>query len=282
MSIPFRKLGLGGGGIKGVLHIGGLRELSKHQSLIFPDGIYGVSVGSILATYVAFGLPIEKTPYLVEKYLSMDRILPKLNIKDVTTAFSEKGMFSMDKFEATLIELFDEAGLDIRDKKIKDAKMPLYIVSSNITKGVPAVFSNNVSVTKAILCSCCIPGVFRPQELNGQLYVDGDLFTPCLSNLIPDGLVFSLIKSPINRLTPTSIQSIHPLQYMRSLSRLSSAWIHSQQKNHLTVVFQYPNLESDSDLSEFDMSDIFYQSEKKLHTFLLAECGLKEGSECLG
>lgn len=281
MSIPFRKLGLGGGGIKGVLHIGGLRELSNHQPLIFPDGIYGVSVGSILATYVAFGLPLDKTPYLVEKYLSMNMILPKLNIKDVTTAFSEKGMFSMNTFESTLIQFFEEAGLDIQNKQLKDAKMPLYIIASNITKGVPTVFSQNVNVIKAILCSCCIPGVFRPQEYNKQLYVDGDLFMPCLSNLIPDAIVFSLNKGPVHILTPTTIQSIHPLQYMRTLSRLSSGWIHSQQKNELTVVFQYPNLESDSDLSEFDLNDIFQQSEKKLRSFLLTQCGLKERTEGL-
>lgn len=281
MSLPFRKLGLGGGGVKGILHIGGLKELSKYQPLIFPDGIYGVSVGSILATYVAFELPLEQTPTLIKKYLSMNMILPKLNIKDVTTAFSEKGMFPMDKFELTLIEMFEEVGLDIRNKQIKDAKMPLYIVASNITKGKPAIFSNNVSVLKAILCSCCIPGIFRPQEFNNQLYVDGDLFTPCLSHLIPDALVFSLIKGPVNKLTPTSIQSIHPLEYMRDLSRLASAWTHSQQKNALTVNFYYPNLKSDSDISEFDMDSILKESESKLQDFLSTKCCLEKCPERL-
>lgn len=282
MSIPFRKLGLGGGGVKGILHVGALRELSKHQPLMFPDGIYGVSVGSILATYLAFELPLEQTPALIKKYLSMNMILPKLGVKDVAKAFSEKGMFSMDKFELTLIDMFDEAGLDIRDKKIRDTKMPLYIVASNITKGKPAIFSNNVSILKAILCSCCIPGIFRPQEFNNQLYVDGDVFTPCLSHIIPDGLVLSLVKAPIHKLTPTTIESIHPLEYMRDLSRLSSAWIHSQQKNNLTVCLHYPKLKSTSDLSEFDIDAILKESETKLHNFLRTECGLEKSPECLG
>lgn len=282
MSLPFRKLGLGGGGVKGILHIGALRELEKHQPLVFPDGIYGVSVGSILATYIAFELPLEHTPRLIQKYLSMNMILPKLNMKDVTSAFSEKGMFSMDKFELTLIEMFDEAGLDIRNKQIKDAKMPLYIVASNITKGKPTIFSHNVSVLKAILCSCCIPGIFRPQEFNKHLYVDGDLFTPCLSSLVPDALVFSLVKAPLYKLTPTTIQSINPIEYMRDLSQLSSAWTHSLQKNDLTINLRYPKLKSLSDLSDFDVDAILKEGEKTLHDFLRTKCCLEECPERLG
>jgi len=33
---PFKTLGLGAGGIKGILHVG---ALSKHQSLYFPNGV---------------------------------------------------------------------------------------------------------------------------------------------------------------------------------------------------------------------------------------------------
>jgi len=60
MSLPFRALGLGGGGVKGILHIGALLELSKKQELVFPDGVYGISVGSVIGTYIAFGLPVNE------------------------------------------------------------------------------------------------------------------------------------------------------------------------------------------------------------------------------
>lgn len=281
MSLPFRKLGLGGGGVKGILHIGGLRELSRHQPLVFPDGIYGVSVGSIIATYIAFDLPFEQISPLIGKYLSMNMIMPTLNMNHVTSAFSEKGVFSMDTFALTMIKMFNEVGLDIRNKKLKDAKMPLYIVSSNITKGTPTIFSNDVSVLKAILCSCCIPGIFRPQEVNNQLYVDGDVFTPCLSALIPDALVLSLVKVQVNKLTPATIHTINPFEYMREISRLSSAWTHSRQKNHLTAVLHYPKLKSDSDLSEFNIGEILEHGETQLHSFLRAQCRLEECSKCL-
>ena len=45
--------------MKGIMYIGALRELSRHQELVFPDGVYGVSVGAIVGTYIAFGLPLD-------------------------------------------------------------------------------------------------------------------------------------------------------------------------------------------------------------------------------
>jgi hypothetical protein len=113
MSLTFRALGLGGGGIKGILHIGALQELAKHQPLVFPDGIYGSSIGSILATYLAFGLPLDKTPALISKYLSFDMILPNMDFKAVASAFSKKGMYTMDTFESNLVKFFEECDADL-------------------------------------------------------------------------------------------------------------------------------------------------------------------------
>ena len=53
----FRSIALGGGGIRGFLLFGGLKAIEERQgNLNFPDGIYGCSVGSVIATGVAFGL----------------------------------------------------------------------------------------------------------------------------------------------------------------------------------------------------------------------------------
>jgi NTE family protein len=190
MSLPFRKLGLGGGGVKGILHIGALRELAKYQPLEFSDGIYGCSIGSIVAAYVSFGLPIDdKLVELTKKHLSSDKIIPNLSFKNITSGIAEKGVFAMDLFKENLYELFNECGVDIRTKKISDAKMPLYIIASNITKGIPTIFTGDVLVIDALCCSCCMPGIFRPQEMYDQLYVDGDLFVPNIGSLHKDALV---------------------------------------------------------------------------------------------
>lgn len=282
MSLPFRKLGLGGGGIKGVLHIGALQELSKHQTLNFSDGVYGISIGSILATYISFGLPLDdKLTYLVKKYLSMEKLVPKLSFKDVSNAFSTKGLYSMNTFEESVVEMFLEVGLDIRTKTLGDAKMPLYIIASNITKGTPTIFSKNVPLLDAIKCSCCIPAMFKPQELYGQLYVDGDLFVPSLSSIVKDGLVFSLVKKTSAYITPKTIETMHPLQYVRDLYIMSMNLVRHHEKTDLTVCLEYKNLRSDSDLSEFDISDVLSSGEKQLDNFLRTKGFCQESTECL-
>lgn len=282
MSLPFRKLGLGGGGIKGILHIGALQELAKHQPLEFPDGVYGISIGSILATYISFGLPLDdRMPALVEKYLSVEKIVPKLSFKDVSTAFSSKGLYSMDLFEENVINMFLEAGLDIRTKQLGDAKMPLYIVASNITKGKPTIFSKNIMVLDAIRCSCCIPAVFKPQELYGQLYVDGELLVPSLSTIVQTGLVFLLIKKTSVCITPKNIESLDPLQYMRDLYIMSTNQVQHYQKTDLTLCLEYKGLRSDSDLSEFDVRHIFESGKEQLNNFLRSKGFCEKGTEGL-
>lgn len=282
MSLQFRKLGLGGGGIKGILHIGALQELAKYQPLVFPEGVYGISIGSIVATYVCFGLPLDyRMTTLLEKYLSVEKIVPKLSFKDVSNAFSSKGLYPMSAFEDSIVDMFLEAGLDIRTKTLGDANMPLYIIASNITKGTPTVFSKNVPLLEAIKCSCCIPAMFKPQELYGQLYVDGELFVPSLSSIVKDGLVFSLVKKTSACITPKTIETMHPLQYMRNLYIMSMNRVKHHQKTDLTLGLEYKGLTSDSDLSDFNIHDILESGKKQLSNFLRSKGFHEKGTEGL-
>lgn len=277
MNVAFRKLGLGGGGVKGILHIGALRELSKHQPLVFPDGIYGCSIGSILATYVSFNLPVDDTLiHLTKKYLSMDRVTPKLTFQDVTSILSSKGMFSMDLFETTLIEMFKEVNIDLKGKTIGDTPQPLYIIASNITKGVPTIFTKDVPILDALKCSCCIPGVFKPQILYNQIYVDGGAFVPCISWIQPDALVFSLTKTKTRKLHPSDISETSPIDYIRDIYAMAINNFIEMHKNDKTLSLSYPNLMSDSDLEEFDIPDIVSKSGNDLHSFLVTKGFLQE------
>ena len=276
MSIPFRKLGLGGGGMKGILHIGALRELAKHQPLEFPDGIYGCSVGSIIATYLSFRLPIDEKLVGLCRKLSMDKFTPKLSFNDISSAFSQKGVFSMNMFEQTLIELFLEVGVNLKDMKIGDTPQPLYIISSNITRGIPTIFTKDVPILDALKCSCCIPGVFKPQILYNQLYIDGSVFVPCVSWIEPTSLVFSLTKQKINRMTPQTITSVSPLDFVKDIYAMSINNFMEQHITDLTVSLSYPNLLSDSDLSDFDIDDILVKSETILRRFLVSKSLLQE------
>ena len=272
MSLPFRKLGLGGGGVKGILHIGAIQELQKHQALDFPDGIYGFSIGAIFATILAFNIPInDENVKIAISTLNFKNVIPAFTFQDVFASFTKKGMFNMDAFEVMLIKLFNDFGVDIVGKKIGDAPQPLYIIASNITKGVPTIFTKDVLIVDALKCSCCIPFMFMPQELYGQLYVDGGLFTPSLCTIFKDGLQLFLTKTKYRNITPATIESIGPINYIRQLISTAEAQSHKFNKTENTVELEYPKLFADSDLNDFDTADILRHGAALMRLFLVSK-----------
>jgi predicted acylesterase/phospholipase RssA len=271
--MPFTTLTLGGGGSKGIFHVGILLELQKHQELVFPEGVYGVSVGSIIATYLAFGLPIsrqelDKFTHLFSPLFFIEEVdFPKL-----AQSVTSKGLFTTDHFCRGLVDVFAKYSIDLKTARISDAKMPLYILASNLTKGKPTIFSGDVLVIDAIRCSCAIPGIFQPQILYDQVYVDGDMFCPSLDYFLKDkenALSISLKCGMIeNQFTPSKLESMSPFKYMHDIYTLVTRNFHSQTKGNNTVMVSFPNFHATSDLKDFNLEDILQKCSETLHSFL--------------
>jgi len=280
MKLPIKKLGLGGGGAKGILHFGALKELSKYQELYFPDGVYGTSIGAVIAVYVAFQIPFDED-FFKDKtnFFGLSSMVPDLTFDVIKSAFPEKGMFSMDIFVKQMVSMFKLSGLDIETLTLKDAKMPLYIIASNITKGVPSVFSGDVTIIDALRCSCALPLVFRPQELYGQLYIDGDAFLPYVGTLQPDAFVISLKTHSYAKMTPGNIGNVSLPVYIREIYNIGVKNGYKFQRNKTTLDLLYPKLLAESDLNDFDISDILKSAGKSLRDFLLSKGIDEEGSE---
>jgi predicted acylesterase/phospholipase RssA len=275
MQKHFTRLGLGGGGVKGILQIGALVELSKHQKLEFPEGIYGASIGSIIGTYIAFGLPVDKLPEIAKKHLSTKSFIPSIGIYDITSCLSKKGLFSMNRFETTIYTIFDEVGLDIRNKVIGDAKMPLFIVASNVTKGKPTLFSKNVSLIEAIKCSCCLPGVFKPQIMYNQVYIDGDFFAPNMIGVMPVSETTLILTLPRPRslvITAETLETISPIEFALDLISVATKQSGLYKTTPHTLQLIYPTITATSDLEKVDILDIFKHTSSKLRRFLLTKC----------
>jgi predicted acylesterase/phospholipase RssA len=270
MSPVIRKLGLGGGGAKGILQIGALMELSKRQPLVFPDGIYGSSVGSVIASCIAFGVPIETILEFVKTNSSVQKLIPsKFEVQNISRLFTSKGFYDMNVFNTRMIELFKTANIDIQNKKLKDAEMPLYLVSSNITKGVPTIFSGDVYVLDALRCSCCIPFLFHPQQLGDCLYIDGNILTPNLTSICsPDTIIINLNKYRKHSIMPSQLESLSAFEYAKELYNIVTIHNEKSQSSVNTVSLSYPNLYSDSDLSEFNIDEILADSGNQFSRFL--------------
>lgn len=149
-------LALGGGGARGVAHIGVIKAFEE-LGIDF-DFVAGTSAGSFVGAFYAAG----KTS------LQMEDIALSLRTKDIRTS---KFFFKPSKSSAiadTIRSLLGE------DKQIENLKKPFAAVAVNLKKG-EEVHILSGSVALAVAGSCAVPGVFTPVVVDGMHLVDGGL-----------------------------------------------------------------------------------------------------------
>jgi NTE family protein len=149
-------LALGGGGAKGVAHIGVLKALEDAK--IKPDYISGTSVGAMVAAMYAFNVSID----------TIANVARDLTLAQITTfKFKKTGFFTADPLKKILIEYIGEVN-------IEDAPIPLSIVATDLTSGEEVIFTEG-PLADAVCASASIPGVYIPMTLNGRTLIDGGI-----------------------------------------------------------------------------------------------------------
>ena len=216
----FSSIALGGGGVRGGLHIGALAAIQQQKgNLTFPDGIYGCSVGSIVATAIAFGLQATQIQTMFNTYMDLGKIIPELRLSHITNLTGRKGLFAMDAMEKTIIEAFQSQQIDLTHKTLQDAPQKLYIFASNMTTQHPTVFKGNVRILDAIKCSSCLPFIFEPQVLYNHVYLDGGLMIDSLEMVVPKTCLVIHISELGNPITPSHIQDLSVPSFLYQIYR---------------------------------------------------------------
>ncbi len=156
--IPVKKVGvaLGGGAVLGAAHIGVLRALEEFDVEI--SYITGTSIGSLIASLYAFGIEVDK----------IEEIAKNLSWLDITKiSLSKYGLLSNRKLK----NLLDK---HIGKKRIEESNIPLAMIATDISSGEKVVLDSGF-VADAVMASTCIPGVFKPVEINDRMLVDGGI-----------------------------------------------------------------------------------------------------------
>lgn len=153
---PTFGVALGGGAVKGAVHIGILKALL--ESDLRPDFISGTSIGAMVGTLFAFG---KKPEEIAELAKGMDWL-------DITrTTFSRYGILSNKAVRQIMID-------QIGDVNLEDSPIPIAIIAADVATGDRVVLKKG-SAADAVMASTCIPGVFVPVELGDRLLVDGGI-----------------------------------------------------------------------------------------------------------
>ncbi len=214
----FRSIAFGGGGMRGCLHVGGLKALLEFQdTLEFPDGIYGYSIGAFIATALAFRLSLEQIQSMMEETMNFDVLLPEMKIKSVLNLTTKCGLLPMDCVEKALISAFSKHGVDLRGKVISDAPQKLYIGASNFTTKRPVFFTDRVPILTALKASACIPLFFQPQIVYGNVYLDGGVYMYYLDEYLPRDCLTFIVGYPENPIRPRDIEEGNIMELVKQM-----------------------------------------------------------------
>ena len=179
-----KAIALGGGGARGLAHIGVLKVLEENN--IKFDYIAGTSMGSIIGALYAIG----QDPQTIEKTLKnyfFNIMFSKMNMQkmqddsQVTSArslirkareFVKYGSQEGGNSFLSHSLLEDMINTVIPDIDISETKIPFACVATDITNGKEKIFTKG-SLRRIVLASASIPGVFPPVNIDNVWYTDG-------------------------------------------------------------------------------------------------------------
>jgi predicted acylesterase/phospholipase RssA len=273
--MTFKILALGGGGTKGILHIGAIKFLEEKYGNIqehFTEGFYGCSIGSIFAIALAFGLKTEGLIRMAEKFSSFSEMLfNDLSIDKFKDSLTRKGLFDTALMCDFIAKMFDSEGIDLRGKNISDSHYPLFICAANLTKKTNTVFTGNVPILDAMAASCCIPLIFCPKIINDYAYIDGGYFTNIVLNFVPaeqrkETLSISIAHED-PKLSPSKIVKMSTVGYLYSLYMVSCLYEQKQNMSPNNIDLNHTLASGISDVGDKEREEMISRGYELTRSF---------------
>ncbi len=181
-------LALGGGGARGLAHIGVLKVLEAEG--VDLHMISGTSFGSIVGAMYAQNPSIDQLKTRVLAFLKSEAFRrtkiffikrhfeEKKNKSFMTNlkTYLQKGIFwgiSLQRTSFISEDVFlSQMSLLLEDKQIEESLIPFVAVATDLTNGAEMVLSEG-PIRTAVAASCAIPGVLPPIHVNGVQLIDG-------------------------------------------------------------------------------------------------------------
>jgi NTE family protein len=190
-------LALGGGGARGLAHIGVLRVFEKERIPI--DLIVGTSVGALVGAAYASGISPDELEKKADEYLNSSEfqssamkgfdaahatgdlgIAQKIqsylkNRYYLVQAMFKPGILSNEEFQETINYFIPDIG-------IEEMRIPFRAVVTDLASGEQIVFSEG-SLRQAVGASCAVPGAIEPLREGERLLSNGGI-----TSLIPSSV----------------------------------------------------------------------------------------------
>jgi len=180
----WKNLILSGGSIYGIAHLGFIKYLEENKLIQPLNKVIGSSVGSMIASFVAFGFTTNEiwnflmgldVKVMAKLNLDPNFILTKLGFNDGEVVYNFLNMVFERKTGIKNITF-----IQMREWCVKRG-MPTHLVVTGtcLNTGETIYFdyvrTPNLLVAKAVRISCSIPPLFTPVEYEDKLYIDGSI-----------------------------------------------------------------------------------------------------------
>lgn len=186
---------LGGGGARGLAHVGVLEVLEEANIPI--DLIVGCSAGSIIGAIYA---DCPNTEHLKEVCLTL-----KTNYLTDFSIWNAR----MGLCQGRNLRNFLDANLDA--ETFEDLKVPFFLVATDLYSSELVTIGGG-ELVNAIEASCAIPFVFVPVQLHGRALVDGSVIDPVpvrvANRFDPEVIVAVDLRGLLSQEFPTSLFSV--------------------------------------------------------------------------
>ena len=158
---PTVGLALGGGGARGLAHIGVLKVFEReHIPVHF---IAGTSMGGIIGSAYAAGVPLDSITGVA---LQIRKRMEQLRLLDFK--LTGRGLLKGTRLYRQLGSLLGE------ELTFAELKIPLALMAVDILTGREVVLRDGI-VVDAIRATMSVPGVFEPVPRGDMLLVDGGI-----------------------------------------------------------------------------------------------------------
>ncbi len=154
-----KKLGisLGGGGARGMAHIGLLKVLERENIKV--SCVTGTSMGAVIGSAFALGLPID-------------------NIEKSSLSFSKKKLLTLRNINLLHGSIVNPRIIEmalkilIGNKTFDDCKIPFEAVAVDVESG-ELVTLNEGKLIPALMATTALPSIFPSVLVDGRILVDG-------------------------------------------------------------------------------------------------------------
>jgi len=158
---------LGGGGLKGLAHIGAWRALGEAGVVV--EGIVGTSIGSLVGALAAAGADWKEMREMARALRREDIV--RINRRAVLfNGIRQLGVFRGDALEEYFQSILPSGGW-------RDLEIPLVVNAVDLATGKTEWFGHgarlDLSLVEALYASSALPLLYPPLVVDGRALVDG-------------------------------------------------------------------------------------------------------------